>query len=970
MTLLATRPVAPPRPHLSRMHVPAIAGCYFVASFAALGLPPYLTEILPSLGDESGRWAGLLYVVPTVFSAIGAPFWGRLADRYGRKRLLLRAQLGLSIAFLAAGLANSLPAFTLALVLQGFLGGTFAASNGYLAAALTGDKLSKALTLMQGSARAALVVAPILVGSLSPWVSPHRQYLIMAVLPLAAAVLLVLLPEPDHPVVELHEVVSTEPPPPLRTLRLLYVFEFAFVFATIISFPYLIALIERRMPNTSGAVAGVLFALPHLCYLVFASGVHQRFRTHSRSGLAAGFAFVALGLAAHAVVRTLPGFVVARLILGIGMTLGLVCLSILAADAARGRAPGRMFGTVEFFSKAGAVAAGAVAAVSNSLFGAAAPVLIGTCAALVTAVSAVLLTRPRMTSESPMSVMQSLPPAATALPRADHVVAHTLLNCLLREVSAPEHQSAVDDGWLLLRLPRAGVLLRVELRRTALVGAHRFTGPVFQEHGAFWAELTWRELADLVRRELALRSGFENEEFLPQIESSHEGVTRALTRTRPAGADRFLESEQAMLFGHRFHPAPKARTEDRDDWAAYAPESRAAFQLRHLAVRADLLAEESLDPEITALLDNLAEVPAGYRLLPAHPWQFAMIQDNPLFQAAVERGDVIDLGVGGVPFTPTSSVRTLAGPDAFLKFSLNIRITNCLRKNAAYEMTGAVALTRLLAPVLADLAARFPGAAVLREPAFRTLALPAADGAADLAVYEGFGLIVRTGLNDVLRPGVTPLMAAAVADEYATSSAHISLLLEDADDAEILSWWAAYLRLLVPPVLAAYLDHGVVLEPHLQNVLIGVDANNQPVQVLFRDLEGTKLVDELHTETLAGLPADVAGPMTYDAQRGWDRVVYCLLVNHVSDLLGAVADLSPELEGRLWAEVRTAMEEYADENGCPPLLAALLAGVPLPAKTNMLTRWGRLPDRSAGYVRLPSPIAEAVLAATTEPVAR
>ncbi|NOL39784.1 iron transporter [Kribbella sandramycini] len=562
-----------------------------------------------------------------------------------------------------------------------------------------------------------------------------------------------------------------------------------------------------------------------------------------------------------------------------------------------------------------------------------------------------------------MSVVQFLPPTATTLPSGNHVVAHTLLNCLLREVSGPEHQSAVDGGWLLLRLPRAGVVLRVALRRTALIGAHRFTGPVYAESGADWDELTWHELADHVGRELALRSGIENDEFLTQIESSHEGVTRALGRTREAGPDRFLESEQAMLFGHRFHPAPKARTEDRDEWTAYAPEARAAFQLRHLAVRDGLLAEESLDPEVTALLDGLREVPVGYRLLPAHPWQYAMLRDNPLFQAALASGDVLDLGVGGTPFTPTSSVRTLAGAGAFLKFSLNIRITNCLRKNAAYEMTGAVALTRLLAPVLDDLSARFPGTVVLREPAYRTLALPGADGTADLAVYEGFGLIVRTGLDAVLRPGVTPLMAAAVADEYPTSSAHISVLLEDADDGRILEWWAAYLRLLVPPVLAAYLDHGVVLEPHLQNVLIGVDGADNPVQVLFRDLEGTKLVDERHSDTLASLPADVAGPMTYDAQRGWDRVVYCLFVNHISDLLAAVADLSPELEVRLWAEARAVVAEYAEQHGEPPLLSALLAGVPLPAKANMLTRWGRLPDRSAGYVRLPSPIAESVLAA-------
>ncbi len=45
-------------------------------------------------------------------------------------------------------------------------------------------------------------------------------------------------------------------------------------------------------------------------------------------------------------------------------------------------------------------------------------------------------------------------------------------------------------------------------------------------------------------------------------------------------------------------------------------------------------------------------------------------------------------------------------------------------------------------------------------------------------------------------------------------------------------------------MLAAYFEHGVVLEPHLQNVLIGVDDDGMPRQVLFRDLEGTKLLPE------------------------------------------------------------------------------------------------------------------------------
>ncbi|WP_369182608.1 IucA/IucC family siderophore biosynthesis protein [Streptomyces sp. Y1] len=585
-----------------------------------------------------------------------------------------------------------------------------------------------------------------------------------------------------------------------------------------------------------------------------------------------------------------------------------------------------------------------------------------------------------------MTTRMALPQSATAglpatpeLPSADEAVAHTLLNCLLREVSAPEHQTAVDDGRLLLRLPRRGTLLRVALRRTSLLGAHRFTGPVSEETPDGWSELDWRTLAEHVQHELELRTGTANEEFVAQVASSHDGVRAGLTdrpeadrpeadRSDDAGtgaarADRYLESEQALLFGHRFHPAPKSRSAARGDWRDYAPESRAAFPLRHLAVRADLLAEESADDRATALLDGLGEVPAGYRLLPAHPWQYQLIGDHPLLRRALRSGDVLDLGPRGERFTATASVRTLHGADAFLKFSLDVRITNCLRKNAAYELTGAVTLTRLLAPVLTDLARRFPDAAMLREPAFRTLALPGPDGRPDLALFEGFGLIVRDGLGDVLRPGVTPLLAAAVADEYPTSSAHISRLLDGSSDASsVLGWWRDYLRLLVPPVLAAYFDHGVVLEPHLQNVLIGVDDTGRPAQVLFRDLEGTKLVPEHNAGLLAALPPEVAGPMTYDAERGWDRVVYCLLVNHAAELLAALADLRPELEGRLWQAVRDTLEEFAAAHGRPPRLRALLAGVPLPAKANLLTRWERRADREAGYVRLPSPLAGSVLA--------
>ncbi|MEV5650549.1 IucA/IucC family protein [Nocardia sp. NPDC052254] len=544
-----------------------------------------------------------------------------------------------------------------------------------------------------------------------------------------------------------------------------------------------------------------------------------------------------------------------------------------------------------------------------------------------------------------------------ALPTADDIVTHTLLNCLLREVSGPEHQARVLDDHLLLRLPRRDVLLRVRLRRVSMVGAHRFTGPVSTRTRAGWVEVSWEQLAEYVHTELTLYTGVGNDEFLDQVASTHRTTTIALrshaTRTAEPAPD-YLASEQSLLFGHRYHPTPKARSGAPESWQRYSPETASEFGLRLLAVRSHLIAEETADPAACAALDDLyPQVPHGYRLLPAHPWQFEMLRTD--LEHAIDRGDIVDLGVGPVSHAATASVRTLYDGRHFLKFSLNIRITNCVRKNAAYELAGAVALTRILAPALADLRRRFPAAVVLREPAYRSLALPGPDGTIDQSLLEGFGVIIRDGLDTTLLPGTTPLLAAAIADEYPTSAAQVSRLLADNRPETALRWWTDYLRLLVPPVLAAFFDHGMVLEPHLQNVVVAVDSAGMPAQIFLRDLEGTKLLADHHGDALARTRPDVAARMTYSRYDGWNRVVYCLVVNHLSEMAAALADVHPHLESALWDATHTVLSDCADTHGCPPRMAALLAGVPLPAKANLLTRWERKADRDAGYVRIPSP---------------
>jgi siderophore synthetase component len=307
----------------------------------------------------------------------------------------------------------------------------------------------------------------------------------------------------------------------------------------------------------------------------------------------------------------------------------------------------------------------------------------------------------------------------------------------------------------------------------------------------------------------------------------------------------------------------------------------------------------------------------------------------------------------------TSSVRTVYDPqaDVFAKFSLNVRITNCVRTSAWYELAGSVLLTGLLRPVLDGLRTAYPGTVLLGEPGYRTAAL------ADRDLYQGLAVIARDGLRRHLAPGVTPVLAAALTEPALTEPVVAPFTGRDPD--WLLGWWEAYVGLLAPPVLQLLFAHGVVLEPHLQNVLAGLDAGDWPVQVVLRDLEGVKLVAARHEARLAGLPPRVARSLVYDRERGWNRVAYCLFVNHLAEVAAAIADACPardqaravRLEAELWHRARRLLAGFGRTHGWTPELRALLSGVPLPAKANLKVRWARAADREASYVPVRNPLA-------------
>ncbi|MEU0004307.1 IucA/IucC family protein [Streptomyces sp. NPDC006314] len=491
------------------------------------------------------------------------------------------------------------------------------------------------------------------------------------------------------------------------------------------------------------------------------------------------------------------------------------------------------------------------------------------------------------------------PPADTVGQRADAYAAAPLLNCLLREVAQP--LTGHDGERPVYRLPGSGRLLRVRPGR-------RPADPEVRTAGA-WHPVGHTELVKLVADELRRHTGAAGGDLPAEMIDSRDAVAALLTAREQATApsDPYLRSEQSLLTGHPHHPAPKARGGGPvASWLPYAPEAHARFPLALLGVREDQVAEEG----DTRALDALGTAPPGYRLLPAHPWQLDLVARD--LAPAFADGRLLRLGATAFDTWPTAAVRTVYEPrrDLFLKFSLDVRITNDIRRLWRHD------LHRLRRT---DQAA---------EHAFAALGRPAAwlsDRGYRTAVFafEELAVLVRDGLRGHLLPDATPLLAAGLAEGFDGSP-----LAAAADPA---AWWEAYLRQVVPPALTAFDDHGVVLEAHLQNTLVAVDAAGTPVQSLFRDAEGAKLLPDVSRAA------------------GWERLVYCLIVNHLGEIAGALAEHHPGLDP--WPAARRELARHD-----LPEIPALLAAPTVPGKTNLLLRWTGADGAAARYVPLPNPL--------------
>ncbi|MHA7847219.1 multidrug efflux MFS transporter MdtG [Serratia sp. D1N4] len=163
-------------------------GCFLAGAAFSLIMPflPLYVEALGVTGhQELNMWSGLVFSITFLFSAIASPFWGGLADRHGRKLMLLRSALGMSIVMVLMGMAQNIWQFLALRAVLGLLGGFIPNANALIATQVPRNRSGWALgTLSTGGVSGALI-GPLIGGLLAD------QYGLRPVFFITAAVLFI-----------------------------------------------------------------------------------------------------------------------------------------------------------------------------------------------------------------------------------------------------------------------------------------------------------------------------------------------------------------------------------------------------------------------------------------------------------------------------------------------------------------------------------------------------------------------------------------------------------------------------------------------------------------------------------------------------------------------------------------------------------------------------------------------------------
>jgi MFS family permease len=197
-------------PRQSRRNILAAAGAGGIGFTGFTLVMPFLPLYIAELGTtdvgEVAMWTGLtLGATPTV-TAISAPLWGRVGDKYGSKILVIRSLIAFILTKAAMAFVTAPWQLFALRALLGVFAGYGALTISMAAQSVPKERMAYAIGTVQTGHRLGPAIGPVIGGVLAPIVGLRNAFLVAAVF-YVAAMLLIIFFYRDPPIVRTAEKV-------------------------------------------------------------------------------------------------------------------------------------------------------------------------------------------------------------------------------------------------------------------------------------------------------------------------------------------------------------------------------------------------------------------------------------------------------------------------------------------------------------------------------------------------------------------------------------------------------------------------------------------------------------------------------------------------------------------------------------------------------------------------------------------
>lgn len=342
---------------------------------------PFMALYIANLGDftekQLSMWSGLVFAATFLVSSWMAPIWGKVADRYGRKLVMLCSAAGMGVMMASMGMVTNVYQLVGLRLLQGFFAGYVSNASALMASNVPNEHSGKALSLLATGTTAGMLLGPLIGGSIANHYGYRLPFFLTGI---AYAIVFSLVfffvkednfePVPKEETLSMKEVFSTLTYP---NVILGMMVTTLIIQASNNSISPIISLYVKQLLESSHNVAfmsGFVAALPGIATLIAApifGTLGDKFGP--QKVLLGGLAIAMIVFIPQAFVQNIWQLAILRFLVGISDAALLPQVQTMLAKYGSNRYSGRIFSYNQSFQFTGNIVGPMIGSVVSSLFG-------------------------------------------------------------------------------------------------------------------------------------------------------------------------------------------------------------------------------------------------------------------------------------------------------------------------------------------------------------------------------------------------------------------------------------------------------------------------------------------------------------------------------------------------------------------------------------------------------------------------